>query len=93
MVAIGSGKGQCIEVRGVDFSKSPVKFEARVEGKGEIEVRQNNVKGDIIATLKFDSKKMEIASTKIQKKISGTHTLCFVFGEGDFRFDEWKCAN
>lgn len=90
MVAIGSEKGQCIEVHGINFSQIPNIFEAKVEGKGEIEVRLNHSKGDLIALLKFDNDTFSPVSTKVQQKVNGTHNLCFVFGKGNFKFDEWR---
>ena len=90
MAAIESTYGQCTEVRGINFSRIPTKFEARMKGKGRIEVRQGSKKGTLIASLKFDCKDWAVVSTKMQQEVTGTHNLCFVFVEGNFRFDEWK---
>lgn len=90
MIAISSAQGQCIEVRGVDFDRTPKKFEATVQGKGEIQVRLDGKDGEVIAVLKIDKKKLSTASTKIKTKISGTHNLFFVFGDGQVKVDDWK---
>lgn len=89
MVALGTQKGQCMLVRGVDFSQSPRMFEARVKGKGKMEVRLDNPEGAVIASVDIDNIRWNTASTKLQQAVEGVHTLCFVFGKGDFKFDEW----
>lgn len=90
MVAVGTQDGQCVMVRGADFTKHPGKFEARLKGKGKIEVRLDNPEGVVIASVDFDHQEWASASAEIRQTVSGVHNLCFVFGEGDFKFDEWR---
>lgn len=90
MVAIGTQDGQCIMVRGADFTKNPDKFEARLKGKGKIEVRLDNPEGVVIASVDFDHQEWASASAEIRQTVSGVHNLCFVFRKGDFKFDEWR---
>ncbi|WP_300701799.1 glycoside hydrolase family 43 protein [Bacteroides sp.] len=90
MVALGSKEGQCIMVRKAEFATAPTGFDARVKGKGKIEVRLDNPEGTVIASIDFDNKDWKIASAKVQKNVNGLHNLCFVFGKGNFEFDEWK---
>lgn len=90
MVAVGTQDGQCVMVQGVDFFQSPRKFEARVKGKGKIEVRLDNSEGAVITSVDFDDPQWTSVSAKIQQTVEGVHNLCFVFGKGDFKFDEWK---
>ena len=52
MVAKGKADKQCLMVRGADFSQQiPAKFEARVKGKGKIDVYVNNLKGTALVSL------------------------------------------
>lgn len=90
MVAVGTQDGQCVMVRGADFTKNPGKFEARLKGKGKIEVRLDNPEGGVIASVDFDHQEWASASAEIRQTVSGVHNLCFVFGKGDFKFDEWR---
>lgn len=89
-VAVGTRDGQCIMVRGADFTQKPDKFEARVKGKGKIEVRLDSPEGAVIASVVFDNREWLTALAEIRQTVSGIHNLCFVFGKGDFEFDEWK---
>lgn len=90
MVAVGTEDGQSIMVREADFIQSPDKFEARVKGKGKIEVHLDGPEGIIIASVEFNTNEWTSVSAGIQKVVDGTHNLCFVFGKGNFKFDEWK---
>jgi arabinoxylan arabinofuranohydrolase len=57
MVAKGKADKQCLMVRGADFSKQvPAKFEARVKGKGKIDVYVNDLKGTPLVSLTCDGK-------------------------------------
>jgi len=92
MVAKGKADKQCLMVRGADFSKQlPVKFEARVKGKGKIDVYVNNLKGTPVVSLICDAKEWTTLSKKIKQKINkGTANIYFVFNGEDFLFDKWK---
>ena len=95
MVAKGTAVKQCLMVRGADFSKQiPVKFEARVKGKGRIDVYVNSLKGPALVTLVYDGLEWTTLSKKIEPKIEkGVGNIYFVFyGEG-FLFDEWKFSS
>ncbi len=92
MVAKGKADKQCLMVRGADFTKQiPSKFEARVKGKGRIDVYVNSLKGPALVTLVYDGLEWTTLSKKIEPKIEkGVGNIYFVFyGEG-FLFDEWK---
>ena len=92
MVAKGKADNQCLMVRGADFSKQiPAKFEARVKGKGKIDVYVNNFKGTPLVSLICDGKEWTTLSKKIKLKINkGVENIYFVFNGEDFLFDEWK---
>ena len=92
MVAIGIVDKQCLMVRGADFSKQiPTKFEARVKGKGKIDVYVNNLKGTPLVSLICDGKEWTTLSKKIEQKIDkGVENIYFVFNGENFLFDEWK---
>ena len=92
MVAKGKADKQCLMVRGADFSKQiPAKFEARVKGKGKIDVYVNNLKGTALVSLICDGKEWTTLSKKIERKIDkGVGNIYFVFNGEDFLFDEWK---
>ena len=92
MVAKGKKDQQCLMVRGVDFSKQiPAKFEARVKGRGKIDVYINNLKGTALVSLICDGKEWTTLSKKIERKIDkGVVNIYFVFNGADFLFDEWK---
>ena len=92
MVAIGIADKQCLMVRGADFSKQiPAKFEARVKGKGKIDVYVTNLKGKPLVSLLCDGKEWTTLSKKIEQKIEkGVENIYFVFNGENFLFDEWK---
>jgi arabinoxylan arabinofuranohydrolase len=92
MVAIGKTDKQCLMVRGADFSKQiPAKFEARVKGKGKIDVYVNNLKGPALVSLICDEKEWTTLSKKIKLNINkGVGNIYFVFNGEGFLFDEWK---
>ncbi len=92
MVAKGKADQQCVMVRGADFSKQiPAKFEARVKGKGRIDVYVNNLKGTPLVSLTCDEKEWTTLSKKIAMKIDkGVENIYFVFNGEGFLFDEWK---
>ena len=92
MVAKGKADKQCLMVRGADFSKQiPAKFEARVRGKGRIDVYVNNLKGTALVSLICDEKEWTTISKKIKLKLDkGVGNIYFVFNGEDFLFDEWK---
>ena len=92
MVAKGKADKQCLMVRGADFSKQiPAQFEARVKGKGKIDVYVNNLKGPALVSLICDGKEWTTLSKKIERKIDkGIGNIYLVFNGADFLFDEWK---
>jgi arabinoxylan arabinofuranohydrolase len=92
MVAKGKADKQCLMVRGADFSKQiPAKFEARVKGKGKIDVYVNNLKGSAFVSLICDGNEWTTLSKKIERTIDkGVGNIYFVFNGEDFLFDEWK---
>jgi len=92
MVAIGIVDKQCLMVRGADFSKQiPSRFEARVKGKGKIDVYVTNLKGKPLVSLLCDGKEWTTLSKKIEQKIEkGVENIYFVFNGENFLFDEWK---
>ena len=92
MAAKGKADKQCLMVRGADLSKKlPSKFEARVKGKGRIDVYLNNLKGKAIVSIISDGKEWITLSKKIEQKIEkGTANIYFVFNGEGFLFDEWK---
>ncbi|MEO6733623.1 MAG: hypothetical protein ABIN01_20540, partial [Ferruginibacter sp.] len=92
MVAKGKADKQCLMVRGADFSKHiPAKFEARVKGKGKIDVYVNNLKGPALVSLICDGKEWTTLSKKIERKINkGVGNIYMVFNGEGFLFDEWK---
>jgi arabinoxylan arabinofuranohydrolase len=64
MVAKGTEGKQCLMVRGADFSQQiPAKFEARVKGKGRIDVYVNNLKGAALVWLICDGNEIERAES------------------------------
>ena len=92
MVAIGIADKQCLMVRGADFSKQiPSRFEARVKGKGKINVYVTNLKGPALVSLICDVKEWTTLSKIIDLKINkGVGNIYFVFSGDGFLFDEWK---
>ncbi len=92
MVAKGKADKQCLMVRGADFSKRiPAKFEARVKGKGKIDVYINSLKGTPLVSLTCDGSNWTTLSEKIERKIDkGVADIYFVFNGAVFLFDEWK---
>ena len=92
MVAKGKIEKQCLMVRGADFSKQlPSKFEARVKGKGRIDVYVNSLKGPALVSVVSDAKEWTTFSKKIELKIDkGVGNIYFVFSGEGFLFDEWK---
>jgi arabinoxylan arabinofuranohydrolase len=79
-------------VRGADFSTQiPAKFEARVKGKGNIDVYVNNLEGNPLVSLTCDANDWSTLSEKIEQTIDkGVRNIYFVFTGEDFLFDEWK---
>ncbi|MBF4487803.1 glycoside hydrolase family 43 protein [Flavobacterium sp. CSZ] len=92
MVAKGKADKQCLMVRGADFSKQiPSKFQARVKGKGKIDVYVNTLKGTPLVSLISDGKQWTTLSKKIALKIDkGVGNIYFVFNGEGFLFDQWK---
>ncbi|WP_286860596.1 glycoside hydrolase family 43 protein [Proteiniphilum sp. UBA5510] len=92
MVAKGKADKQCLMVRGADFSQQiPAKFEAKVKGKGKIDIYINDLKGTPLVSLISDGKEWTTISKRIKQKIGkGVENIYFVFEGENFSFDEWK---
>jgi arabinoxylan arabinofuranohydrolase len=92
MVAKGKADKQCLLVRGADFSKKiPKKIEARMKGKGKIDVYVNDLKGTPLVSLACDGNDWTTISKKIGRTIDkGVVNIYFVFQGENFVFDEWK---
>lgn len=89
MVAVANQRGQSIEVRGVQFDRSPKKLELRVKGKGVVEVRTGGPTGLLLAKVAFDTDTWKVVSASTKSRVKGKQNLCFVFDSGNFLFDEW----
>jgi arabinoxylan arabinofuranohydrolase len=93
------GDGDFIRVRGVDFGKGAIHFEASVSSPmndGEIEIRLDSLQGEKIGSLEVRNtggkEVWEVQSCKI-RETTEVHDLYFVIkGEGEdlFRFDWWR---
>lgn len=92
MAAVGNRHGQSIEVRGVHFTRSPKSIGLKVKGKGIIEVHTGSPNGPLLASTAFDTDTWEVVTATIESKVKGKQDICFVFGNGNFLFDEWKFA-
>ncbi|MEO7991056.1 MAG: hypothetical protein ABI663_16020, partial [Chryseolinea sp.] len=92
MVAKGKADKQCLMVRGADFSQQiPKKFEAKVKGKGKIDVYVNDLKGIPLVSLVCDGKEWTTLSKKIKRTIDkGVVNIYLVFEGENIVFDEWK---
>lgn len=90
MVACGLGSGQQSEVRGADFGKGASRFEAKVRGKGVIDIHIGSSKGKRVGSLVIDHPQWQTVSVRLGKKLKGSQGLCFVYRDGDFKFDEWR---
>jgi arabinoxylan arabinofuranohydrolase len=92
MVAKGKVDKQCLMVRGADFSQQvPAKFEAKVKGKGRIDVYLNNLEGTPLVSLTCDATNWTTLSKKIEQTMDkGMAKIYFVFAGENFAFDEWK---
>jgi arabinoxylan arabinofuranohydrolase len=92
MVAKGKVDKQCLMIRGADFSQQvPTKFEARVKGKGKIDVYINNLEGTPLVSLTCDESNWTMLSQKIEQTMDkGVANIYFVYAGENFVFDEWK---
>jgi arabinoxylan arabinofuranohydrolase len=92
MAAKGKADKQCLMVRGADFSKQvPAKFEARVKGKGRIDVYVNNLQGVPLVSLTCDVNNWSTISKEIERTVDkAVVNIYFVFEGENFVFDEWK---
>ena len=92
MVANGKADKQCLMVRGADFSNQiPAKFEARVKGKGKIDVYVNTLEGTPLVSLTCDGNNWTTLSEQIERTIDkGVVNIYLVFEGENFVFDEWK---
>jgi arabinoxylan arabinofuranohydrolase len=92
MVAKGKADKQCLMVRGADFSKqTPARFQARVKGKGKIDVYVRDLKGTPLVSLTCDEDNWTTLSEKIKRKIDKEVMNIYLVFEGEnFVFDEWK---
>ncbi len=93
--------GDYIKIRNVDFKRRAKRFIANVasaRGNGMIEIRLDNIDGDIIGKFEVpktgDNLTWETSSVKI-KKVKGVHDVYLIFkGEGEdlFNFDWWMVS-
>jgi arabinoxylan arabinofuranohydrolase len=92
MVAKGKIDKQCLMVRGADFTQqAPAKFEARVKGKGRIDVYVNNLEGTPLVSLTCDVTNWTTLSEEIEQTLGkGEVNIYLVFEGENFAFDEWK---
>lgn len=90
MIASGLGRGQMSEVRKVDFGKGATNFEAKVSGRGVIDLYIDCPDGKRVGSLRLDEDGWNTVSGKLDKKVKGVHDLYFVYSDGAFDFDEWR---
>ncbi len=90
MVAANLGKHQRSEIRQVDFGKGATAFEALVTGKGTIDIYAGKPEGKPIASLDVNEPDWRNVSVNLDKQVKGIHDLCFVFRNGEFKFDQWR---
>ena len=90
MVAANLGKHQRSEIRQVDFGKGATAFEALVTGKGTIDIYAGKPEGKPIASLDVNEPDWRNVSVNLDKQVKGIHDLCFVFRNGEFKFDKWR---
>ncbi|MCD8344532.1 MAG: family 43 glycosylhydrolase [Oscillospiraceae bacterium] len=84
--------GDWSAVSSVDFGNGANAFAATVRGKGIIEVRLDSADGNVVGSVQFETgSDFKTIVCTLDKTISGTHDLYFVFG-GSFVFDEWQFA-
>ncbi|MDE6466072.1 MAG: family 43 glycosylhydrolase [Duncaniella sp.] len=90
MVAVNLGRHQRSEIRQVDFGKGATCFEALVAGKGSIDIYVGKPEGKPLASLYTDAPDWKNVSVSLDKPLKGIHDLCFVFRDGEFKFDQWR---
>jgi arabinoxylan arabinofuranohydrolase len=92
MAAKGKADKQCLMIRGADFTQqTPARFEARVKGKGKIDVYINNLEGTSVVSLICDGANWTTLSEKIEQTMDkGVANIYFVYAGENFLFDEWK---
>ncbi|MCD7770669.1 MAG: family 43 glycosylhydrolase [Oscillospiraceae bacterium] len=84
--------GDWSAVSSVDFGNGANAFAATVRGKGIIEIRLDSADGTVVGNIQFNTgSDFETIVCTLDKTVSGTHDLYFVFG-GSFVFDEWQFA-
>lgn len=89
----GISDGDWIGLKGVDFGGGVNSFAARVKGDGIIEIRLDSIDSKPVGNIQFNTDgSIETVTGKLDKNISGTHDLYFVFGD-TFLFDKWQFAN
>ncbi len=84
--------GDWSAVSSADFGNGANAFAAAVRGKGIIEIRLDSADGTVVGSVQFETgSDFETIVCSLDKTVSGTHDLYFVFG-GSFVFDEWQFA-
>ena len=90
MVATNLGKHQRTEIRKVDFGKGATAFEALVAGKGVIDVYTGRPEGKPVASLYVNDPDWKNVIVGLDKPLEGVHDLCFVYRDGEFKFDQFR---
>lgn len=90
MYVCGTNDYSCLKVRGINFTKQPDKFKAKVNGTGGIDVHIDSPTGPIIAQLRFGQGSFATLSTDVTYNVNGVHDLYFIIGGETARFDEWS---
>ncbi len=90
MVATNLGRHQRTEIRKVDFGKGATAFEALVAGKGVIDVYTGRPEGKPVASLYVNDPDWKNVIVGLDKPLEGVHDLCFVYRDGEFKFDQWR---
>ena len=80
-------------VRGVDFGeKGASVLKARLRGRGQMEVRLDDISSDAVATIAFSSAGWKEPTVSLDPTlVKGKHDVYFYFAEGRaVMFDEWQ---
>lgn len=91
MVVVPDKEFALTMVKGVRFTKEPVRCQVMASGKGRIEVRKDSADGELLAAVDVDA----VSSTLHISDVTGCagNELCdlyFVLTGRDLRFDRWQ---
>lgn len=89
LVGLSNEKG-VIKVRGVKFSKIPEKFNLMAAGKGVVEVRKNNINGELLAIVNVDGENMKNYKVKSLIKSTNSTDLYIILNGHSLLIDWWK---